>query len=103
VKTLSLPSGGAGGSADILVSIDLSDEGAIAVASGFGLAVRAPAAINPDGGSVAAVVMTVNRIGLPDTATGTRLIDISFVTPNPKVDHDSNANATVPLLHGEVH
>lgn len=95
LKTLPLPAG-AGGSADILVSFDLREVNSSA--RGFGVAVRAP---GDSYAGVAAVTMTVEKIGVPDSK-GTRQISISFVTPDPKIDHDSNANATVALLQGET-
>ena len=41
------------------------------------------------------------RVSAPDAA-GARKVDLSFVTPEPKSCHDSNANATVVLLPGET-
>ena len=95
LKTLPLPVG-VGGSADVLLSFDLND---VDVAPGFGLAVRAPPGVYL---GVAAVTMTVNHIGAADATTGGRHVSLSFVTPDPKADHDSNANATVLLLQGET-
>jgi sucrose-6-phosphate hydrolase SacC (GH32 family) len=92
LTTLPLPHG-VGGSVDLLLSFDLP-----VGAAGFGVAVRAPL----DGYTrVAAVTMTVTQIGVLD-ARGSRNVSISFVTPEPKVDHDSNANATVLVLKGET-
>jgi sucrose-6-phosphate hydrolase SacC (GH32 family) len=93
LKTLPLGAG-TGGSADVLLSFVVTNADAV----GFGVAVRAPA--NEYAG-VAAVTMTVDRIGAPD-ASGSRNISLSFVTPDPKVNHDSNANATVLVLRGET-
>ena len=93
LRTLPLPVG-VGGAADVLLSFTWTD----IAASDFGVAVRAPA--NEYVG-VAAVVMTVDEIGASD-ASGRRNVSVSFVTPDPKVDHDSNANATVLLLPNET-
>jgi hypothetical protein len=100
LETLPLPAG-AGGSADVLLSFALPESvTAVGVAaSGFGVAVRAP---SNEYAGVAAVTMTVNHISAPDGSTGSRNVSLSFVTPDPKVNHDSNANATVLLLHGET-
>ena len=92
LATLPLPAA-VGGSADVLLSFSMHN----AAAEGFGVAVRAPPHAYA---GVAAVTMTVDRIGPADVA-GSRNISLSFVTPDPKMDHDSNANATVLLLKGE--
>jgi sucrose-6-phosphate hydrolase SacC (GH32 family) len=93
LRTLPLPAG-VGGSADVLLSFTWTD----IAAAGFGVAVRAP-----QNGYVgaAAVIMTVDRIG-PSDASGHRNVSLSFVTPEPKIDHDSNAKATVLLLPRET-
>ena len=93
LATLPLPAG-AGGSADVLLSFELTGTSG----SGFGIAVRAPPRAYA---GVAAVTMTVDHVGTPDAA-GSRTVSVSFLTPNPKADHDSNANATVLLLRGET-
>ena len=93
LKTLPLGAG-VGGSADVELSFVVADT----TAAGFGVAVRAPPA---EYAGVAAVTMTVDRVGAPDAA-GSRNVSLSFVTPDPKADHDSNANATVLVLRGEA-
>ena len=94
VKTLLLPAG-TGGAANILLSFALHVDNK---AAGFGVAVRAPP---HEYAGVAAVVMIVNRISASD-ANGWRAVSLSFVTPEPKADHDSDANATVLVLPGET-